>query len=95
MWRSGSPTVATGGGVFLDGGQWEDWNGRLAVAMLKGSGIKLFNFSSDTTRISGQQNLFKNTYGRIRAVQQGPDGALYFLTSNGSGSDKVYKVTPS
>ena len=93
-WRSGNPTVATSGGVFLSGSQWENWNGWLAVAMLKGSGIKLFSVASDT-RISAQQDLFKNTYGRIRTVQQGPDGALYFLTSNGSGDDKIYRVTPS
>jgi len=32
-------------------------------------------------------------YGRIRTVQQGPGGALYFTTSNGR-SDAIYKVTP-
>ena len=86
--------MATGGGVFLNGSQWEDWNGRLAVAMLKGSGIKLFGVGSDT-RLSAPQDLFKDTYGRIRTVQQGPDGALYFLTAIGSGNDKIYRVTPS
>ena len=93
-WRSGKPTVATSGGVFLNGSQWEDWDGRLAVAMLKGSGIKLFAVGSDT-RLSAPQDLFKDTYGRIRTVQQGPDGALYFLTAIGSGNDKIYRVTPS
>ena len=34
------------------------------------------------------------TYGRIRTLQQGPDGALYFTTSNGSG-DAVYRLTPT
>ena len=51
-WRSGSPTVATSGATFLTGSQWETWNGRLAVAMLKGKGVKLFTVGSDT-RLSG------------------------------------------
>ena len=33
------------------------------------------------------------TGDRIRTVQQGPDGALYYTTSNGSG-DKIVKLVP-
>ena len=96
-WRSGKPTVATSGGTFLTGSQWETWNGRLAVAMLAGKGVKLFAVGSDT-RLSGEQDILTD-YGRIRTLQQGPDGALYFTTSNASRSgaaiDKIYRVTPS
>ena len=35
-----------------------------------------------------------SAYGRIRTVQMGPDGALYFTTSQGSG-DRIVKVTPT
>lgn len=91
-WRSGFPTVATSGGSFISGSQWGSWNGRLAVAMLKGKGIKLFTVNS-ATRISGSQTLF-TSYGRIRTVQQGPDGLLYFTTSNGSGNDGIYAIAP-
>ena len=31
------------------------------------------------------------SYGRIRSVHQGPDGALHFTTSNGS-NDGIYRV---
>lgn len=34
------------------------------------------------------------TYGRLRTIRQAPDGALYILTSNGSASDVVLRVTP-
>ncbi len=90
-WRSGKPTVATSGATFLQGAQWSAWNGHLAVALLKGEGILLF-------RPSGTETLTKVTeiatsYGRIRTVQQGPDGALYFTTSNGAGTDGVYRLT--
>lgn len=89
-WSSGSPTVATSGGAFISGAGWGTWHGRLAVAMLKGKGIRLFTVNRDN-KITGQQTVFRS-YGRIRTVQHGPDGALYFTTSNGSG-DAIYRVT--
>ena len=96
-WKSGSSTVATSGATFLTGSRWETWNGRLAVAMLKGEGVKLFAVGSNT-RLSGARSILTD-YGRIRTVQQGPDGLLYFTTSNASRTgariDKIYKVTPS
>ena len=88
-WSSGYPTVATSGATFLTGSQWGGWDGRLAVGMLKGEGIKLFTLTGDS--IVAEQTIL-TSYGRIRTVQQGPDGALYFTTSNGS-KDGIYRVT--
>lgn len=90
-WRSGSPTLATGGATFLSGRQWGDWRGRLAVAMLKGQGIAMFrpNGTETLTRVGD----VATGYGRIRTVEQGPDGALYFSTSNGGGRDGIYRLT--
>ena len=34
------------------------------------------------------------THGRLRAVRQGPDGALYLTTDNGS-DDELLRVTPA
>jgi glucose/arabinose dehydrogenase len=90
-WRSGFPTVATSGGSFLSGSKWGSWNGRLAVAMLKGKGILLFTIDG-SGKVTGKQTLIGSSYGRIRTVQQGPDGALYFTTSNGS-DDGIYRIT--
>ena len=33
------------------------------------------------------------TFGRLRAVRLGPDGALYVSTSNGT-DDQILRVTP-
>jgi len=90
-WRSGYPTVATSGGTFIAGARWGTWNGVLAVAMLKGQGILLFTLRGDT--IVSHRVAFRG-YGRIRTVQEGPDGNLYFTTSNGSG-DGIYRITPA
>lgn len=35
-----------------------------------------------------------DTYGRLRGVRTGPDGALYITTSEGS-DDKLLRVTPA
>lgn len=88
-WRSGSPTVATSGATFLSGAQWADWDGYLAVAELKGSGILLFSVSPSHTLTKVKEIV--TDHGRIRSVHQGPDGALYFTTSNGI-NDGVYRL---
>ncbi|PKQ31766.1 MAG: sugar dehydrogenase [Actinobacteria bacterium HGW-Actinobacteria-2] len=88
-WRSGSPTVATSGATFLRGSHWGSWNGALAVAELKGQGILVFSVSAkNKLSLRGE---IATSYGRIRSVHQGPDGALYFTTSNGTG-DGIYRL---
>lgn len=91
-WRSGSSTVATSGATFVTGSQWQSWNGKLFVAKLKGKGVMVFTVSNSGK--TKQSTTILTGYGRIRTVQQGPDGALYFTTSNGSG-DAIFKVTAS
>ncbi len=88
-WRSGSPTVATSGATFLSGSQWGAWNGALLVAELKGSGILVFSVSAKNkvTKVAE----IATDHGRIRSVHQGPDGALYFTTSNGP-NDGIYRL---
>jgi glucose/arabinose dehydrogenase len=97
LWSSGYPTVATSGATFLTGPAWGEWQGALAVGLLKGQGIYLMRFRptvspsavATTVRLPQAQG-----YGRIRTVQQGPDGALWFTTSNGSG-DRIVRVLPT
>jgi glucose/arabinose dehydrogenase len=94
IWSSGNPTVATSGITFLSGSAWGSWNGAMAVAQLKGTGIRLV-FLDAAGKVTGTRMVPGTTrYGRIRTVQRGPGGVLYFTTSNGS-ADKIVKVTPS
>ncbi len=87
-WRSGTPTVATSGATFLSGSQWAEWDGLLAVAQLKGAGILLFEVDAGRLTKLGELD---TGHGRVRTVELGPDGALYFTTSNGTG-DGVYRL---
>ena len=93
-WSSGFPTLATSGGVFLDGPQWGEWEGRLAVATLKTKSLRVFEFTEQgdfasqivVPELDGSQ-------GRLRTPVLGPDGALYIATSNKPGVDRILRVS--
>ena len=94
-WSSGGRTLATSGGIFLEGDQWGVWEGRLAVATLKDSKLRLFEFTPEGGFVS--QVIIpelNGAFGRLRTPMMGPDGALYVSTSNGSGVDRILRVTP-
>jgi aldose sugar dehydrogenase len=94
-WSSGSPTLATSGMTFLNGAQWKGWNGVLAVANLKSRKILLLNLAADGGFLGATvPTEFNGRFGRLRTAQQGPDGCLYVLTSNG-GNDAVLRACPS
>ena len=95
-WSSGDPTLATSGGIFLEGAEWEEWNGRLAVATLKNESLRIFHFNTDGTLVSHVvAPKLDGAYGRLRTPVLGPDGALYITTSNGGSSDRILRVVPS
>ena len=92
-WSSGSSTLATSGGIFLEGTQWGVWEGRLAVATLKDSKLRLFEFTPEGDYVSQVVvPEFDGAYGRLRTPMMGPDGALYVTTSNGGGQDRILRV---
>ena len=92
-WSSGSTTLATSGGIFLEGNQWGVWEGRLAVATLADSKLRLFEFTPDGAFVS--QLIvpeLNGVFGRLRTPMMGPDGALYVSTSNGGSSDRILRI---
>ena len=94
-WSSGESSLATSGGIFLEGAQWGIWEGRLAVATLRDSKLRLFEFTPDGAFVSQVIVAALNgTYGRLRTPMMGPDGALYVTTSNGPRKDHILRVAP-
>ena len=92
-WSSGSPTLAVSGGIFLEGKQWGVWEGRLAVATLRDSRLRLFEFTPDGDFVSQVIVAeLDRSYGRLRTPMMGPDGALYVTTSNGRGRDRILRI---
>ena len=59
----------------------------LFVAALRGTHILRVHASIPRTRsrVRATERLLENRFGRIRDIVSGPDGALYFCTSNRDG----------
>ncbi|MEX5295948.1 PQQ-dependent sugar dehydrogenase [Kocuria sp. CPCC 205268] len=92
-WSSGRPTVALSGAVFLEGAQWGAWEGALAVAELKNTGVGVYRV--EDTAVTGLSRMaeLENDYGRLRSLTLDDEGALWVTTSNGQ-DDAVLRVTP-
>jgi glucose/arabinose dehydrogenase len=78
---SGEDTWAPSGAEFVTRGAWR---GRLLVANLRGAHLRAFVLSADGTRVERQEVVLSG-FGRLRDVVEGPDGAVYVLTSNRDG----------
>jgi glucose/arabinose dehydrogenase len=91
IWTSGPTTYKTSGATFVTGDQWGAWSGSLFIATLKEQDLRRFAVTG--TSVVPKEVLFDQKYGRLRSVVQGPDGALYVTTSNGSG-DRIVRIAP-
>jgi glucose/arabinose dehydrogenase len=95
VWSSGSPALAPSGGTFLEGSEWGDYDGLMLLALLRGQGVLALGLDADGDLVEHFRiPELDAEYGRIRAVRQGTDGALYVITDNGSNDDVVLRVTP-
>lgn len=92
-WSSGAPTHATSGAVFLDGAAWGAWDGALAVAELKGSGVTVLTLDGETVTGEARMPELDGRFGRLRSLTLDDEGALWVTSSNGDG-DVVLRVTP-
>lgn len=91
-------TWAPAGAAFVTQGPWA---GAMLFVGLRGQALyKLVLDPSDPGKVQSFETLYSGKYGRLRDVAQGPDGAIYILTSNrdgrgrpAPGDDKVLKLT--
>lgn len=95
VWSSGAPTLAPGGMTFLDDPAWGEWNGAIAVAMLKTSQIVLMKLSPDGDSVTEMATLLRDVHGRMRSITPEPGGSLLVTTSNGGGNDEVLRISPA
>jgi glucose/arabinose dehydrogenase len=91
-------TIAPSGATFVSLPE-SQWSGDYLIAALAGEQIRRLSF--DGARVTRDEPLFEGEFGRVRTVVEGPDGALYALTSNrdgrGSpreGDDRVLRIVP-
>ena len=94
-----TPACAPASGMFYRGSQFSQFKGNFFFGCLRGE--RLIRVVLDGRRVVSQEDLVKD-YGRIRDVAEGPDGMLYFSTSNRDGrgkpatdDDRIMRLTPS
>jgi len=83
--ESGSETWAPSGCDFLTSPDPPELSGCLLFAALRGSALHAVRFDGDELSPAEHFATLRGTYGRLRDVRQGPDGAIYVLTSNRDG----------
>jgi glucose/arabinose dehydrogenase len=96
--HSGDETWAPSGAEYVEEGPWK---GSVLFTGLAGESLHRVRLDpEDPGEVTGHEEYLSGEYGRLRTVKQGPDGALYLLTSNRDGrgdpgprDDRLLKVT--
>jgi glucose/arabinose dehydrogenase len=79
-----TPSIAPAGMTFYTGDKYPGWQGNLLVSALKFALIS--RITLDGNRYVDEERLLEGDIGRIRDIQQAPDGYLYVLTDEGDGA---------
>jgi glucose/arabinose dehydrogenase len=86
--------------MFYNGSAFPQFKGNFFFGCLRGT--RIIRVVLDGRKVVSQEDLLKNTYGRIREMEQGPDGYIYFSTSNrdgrgspANGDDRIMRLVPA
>jgi glucose/arabinose dehydrogenase len=97
------PAIAPSGASFYTGTAFPTFRNNLFFATLRGQHIHRIRLDpGDPARILANERLLSGRFGRLRDIAVGPDGALYFCTSNRDGrgnpvaeDDRVLRIVPA
>lgn len=85
-------TCAPSGATFVAGPLIPEWNQDLLFTCLRGTHLHRLRLSAPGSEtIAASEALYNGTYGRMRDVIVGADGAVYVSTSNG-GADVILRI---
>lgn len=94
-----TPACAPASAAFYTGAAFPNFKGNLFFGCLIGQ--RLIRVVLNGRSVVNQEDLLKGTYGRIREVEEGPDGFIYFSTSNRDGrgrpaadDDRILRLVP-
>jgi glucose/arabinose dehydrogenase len=94
-----TPACAPGSGMFYRGLSFPQFKGNFFFGCLVGE--RIIRVTLNGRQIVSQENLLEHQYGRIRDLAEGPDGLIYFSTSNRDGrgrpakdDDRILRLVP-
>ncbi len=82
--RHYTPSIAPSGATFYEGDALPCWRGDFFFATLRGTHLHRLDFAAPG-QLVGEERVLDGSFGRLRDVEQGPDGKLYIITSNRDG----------
>jgi len=98
-----TPAEAPASALYYDNDTLPFFKGSLFFGALRGEGLVKVTFAENPQgeiSIENVENIVDNV-GRVRDVSMGPDGSIYFTTSNRDGrgtlregDDKIYRIFP-
>jgi len=84
-----TPVISPGGFMIYDGERFADWRGNGFIAGLSSRSLVRIEFDGNSAREAERFDMGK----RMRAVAQGPDGAIWMLEDEHGG--RLLKLTPT
>jgi glucose/arabinose dehydrogenase len=94
-----TPACAPASSMFYNGSVFPAFKGNFFLGCLRGA--RIIRVVLNGRNVVSQEDLLKGTHGRIREMAEGPDGYIYFSTSNrdGRGSpakddDRIMRLVP-
>ena len=97
-----TPAVAPSGAMIYNADVLPMFTGDFFFGALRGEGLVRVALDAQNLQSLGEAEWVVSTVGRVRDVVQGPDGLIYFSTSNQdgrgtlqAGDDKIYRLVPT
>lgn len=94
-----SPACAPASATFYNGDKLPAFKGNLFLGCLRGE--RIVRVALDGRKVVRQEDLLSGLFGRIREIAEGPDGYIYFSTSNrdgrgspAKGDDRIARIVP-
>ena len=84
-----NPVISPSSLMFYSGSEFPDWNGSAFVGGLSSLALVRIEFDGESAREAQRFPMSR----RIRAVEQGPDGAIWLLEDGRSGEGYLLKLT--
>jgi len=76
--------------MFYTGNKFPGWQGNLFIGALAGKHLRRLVLDGET--VVHQEVLLEDKVGRIRDVEQGPDGYIWIITDADKGG--LYRLEP-